>query len=249
MNPPPPTALIRPPQVLIQICSPGEVIIIRDISADSTSSLVSALAAEVAGHAGERVLIGLAGPPGSGKSTLARNLVDEMNARGTCAAAIMPMDGYHLSTFQLDRQGIASIRGAPETFDVNGFVAALARLRSPGVDTVYLPDYSRVIDEPIAASIAIAADTNVVVVEGNYLLLGSGEWTKVETYLTHSWFLDVEWEVCRQRLITRHTNTGKSLAAATEWVDRSDKVNYDLIVGGSRTAGVRFIRQGQARKS
>jgi pantothenate kinase len=152
------------------------------------------------------------------------------------------MDGYHLSTFQLKRKGIASIRGAPQTFDVDGFIAALSRIRAPDGKTVYVPDYSRVLDEPIAASLAITAETNVVVVEGNYLLLEAGEWQNVWSHLTHGWFLDVEWAVCRQRLIARHIGSGKSLAAATEWVDRSDKANYDLIVGGSRTQDVRFCR-------
>jgi len=216
---------------------------IRNEKMNATSPTISALITDIGLRAHEQVLVGLAGPPGSGKSTLARDLVDEINARRQYTAAVLPMDGFHLSNLQLERKGIASVEGAPETFDVDGFIATLSRIRSPGRKTVYVPDYSRVLREHIAASVAIAAETNIIVCEGNYLLLESGEWKDVWTYLEHAWFLNVEWAICRQRLTARHIASGKSVAAASEWVDRSDKGNYDLIVNGSRTKGARLIHQ------
>ena len=192
-------------------------------------------------HRGQRMIIGLAGPPGSGKSTLARYVVDEINKHGYSTAIVLPMDGFHLSNSQLEKKGIAQIKGAPETFDVNGFVLALSRIRSPVHDTLYVPDYSRVFNEPIAASIGIRAETNTIVVEGNYLLLESGDWKNVWQYLDRAWFLNVPWEVCRNRLIARQIAGGKSLAEASEWVDRSDKANFELVVNGSRTQGVYLI--------
>jgi pantothenate kinase len=213
---------------------------------NATTSLIPALITDIMDikvPAHEQIIVGLAGPPGSGKSTLAKDLVDEINARGECTAKVLPMDGFHLSNSQLEQKGIASIKGAPETFDVDGFIATLSRIRSPERSTVFVADYSRVLDEPIAASIAITADTNVVVLEGNYLLLDSGSWKDVWSYLEHAWFLSVDWDVCRERLIRRQMASGKSIPAATEWVDRSDKANYDLVVSSSRTQGVRLIPQ------
>ena len=43
------------------------------------------------------------------------------------------------------------------------------------------------------------------------------------------WYCDVDDGVRRERLIARHVEFGKSLAAATEWVDRSDEVNARLV--------------------
>lgn len=192
-------------------------------------------------HRGRHMVIGLAGPPGSGKSTLAAYIVDEINRYRDNTAIVLPMDGFHLSNSQLEKKGIAQIKGAPETFDVHGFILALSRIRSPVQGTWYVPDYSRVLDEPIAASIAITGETSVIVVEGNYLLLESGEWKNVRQYLDRAWFLDVGWDVCRDRLITRQIAGGKSLADASEWVDRSDKANFELVVNGSRTEGVCLI--------
>lgn len=210
---------------------------------NAANPTISALITDIGVRAHDQIIVGLAGPPGSGKSTLARDLVDEINARGECTATVLPMDGFHLSNLQLERKRIASIKGAPETFDVDGFIATLSRIRSPDRKTIYVPDYSRILHEPVAASIAITADTNIIVLEGNYLLLESGEWKDVRSYLEHAWFLNVEWAICRQRLTARQIASGKSLAAASEWVDRSDKANYELVVNGSRTQGVRLIHQ------
>ena len=48
--------------------------------------------------AGKRTIIGIAGPPASGKSILAEAVVHCLNQEETetPAAALLPMDGYHL---------------------------------------------------------------------------------------------------------------------------------------------------------
>lgn len=170
------------------------------------------------------VLIGIAGPPGSGKSTLA-----EAAVRAADSAALVPMDGFHLSNRQLTEQGLADVKGAPQTFDRDGLRAQLSRLGGPGA--VYFPDFSHERHEPIAASIRIDPGTKIVVVEGNYLLLDAPGWREIAAMLDFRVFIDVPWPVCRQRLIPRHTRAGKSDLAAVEWVDRSDRANYDLVVG------------------
>ena len=41
----------------------------------------------------DRAILGIAGPPAAGKSTLAERLTSDLGPR----AALLPMDGYHLS--------------------------------------------------------------------------------------------------------------------------------------------------------
>lgn len=48
------------------------------------------------------------------------------------------MDGFHLSTTVLQRLGRTDRRGAPDTFDVDGFVSLLRRAAVPGKD-IYAP--------------------------------------------------------------------------------------------------------------
>ncbi len=40
------------------------------------------------------------------------------------------MDGFHLAQAELERLGRADRKGAPDTFDADGFVALLGRLRA-----------------------------------------------------------------------------------------------------------------------
>lgn len=76
-----------------------------------------------------RTLVAIAGPPAAGKSTLTERLCERLNALhpgfSSGFAAIVPMDGYHYDNAVLEPQGRLGIKGAPETFDVDG----LARLR------------------------------------------------------------------------------------------------------------------------
>src|SRR6476620_2901052 len=90
-------------------------------------------AAQLGGHG--RALLGIAGAPGAGKSTLA----EELAARIVPGAVVVPMDGFHLHDDELARLGLGDRKGAPETFDVAGYVALLRRLRSETDHVVYAP--------------------------------------------------------------------------------------------------------------
>jgi pantothenate kinase len=51
---------------------------------------------------------------------------------GDSWAAYFPMDGYHLSNAQLKRLGLLDRKGAPNTFDIDGYVAMLSRMAAEG---------------------------------------------------------------------------------------------------------------------
>ena len=58
------------------------------------------------------------------------------------------MDGFHLANSELARLGRADRKGAPDIFDVDGYVALLNRLRRPGDAPIYAPVFNRGIDPP-----------------------------------------------------------------------------------------------------
>ncbi|GMA34412.1 hypothetical protein [Demequina litorisediminis] len=91
-------------------------------------------------------IVGLAGPPGSGKSTLAARMADAWGP----GAVVVPMDGFHLTSAALAASGLAGSKGAPETFDVAGFVTLLTALREPGRGALTAPAYSREAPRPRA---------------------------------------------------------------------------------------------------
>lgn len=189
----------------------------------------------IASAAGARVVLGVAGLPGAGKSTVAEALVAALAAAPPAGldarwVAHLPMDGYHLADAQLDVLGLRDRKGAPETFDVDGYVATLRRVRE-ATRAVYVPGFERELEQPIAAALVVPAEARIVVTEGNYLLLDSGGWQEVRPALDEVWFVDVDQEQRVERLIARHVRFGKSPQAARDWVLRSDEANARVIAG------------------
>ena len=197
-----------------------------------------------------RTLIGITGPPGSGKSTLAEAVVAGALQRGI-AAVWVPMDGFHLADEVLRGLGILSRKGAPDTFDGHGYLSLLRRLREEAETTIYAPAFERDIEQPIAGSIAVGPEVQLIVTEGNYLLVDESPWRHVRDVLDEVWYVDVDPGECRRRLVHRHVLFGKSPDASAAWVRRVDEVNAaavleskhraDVIVGPGR-GGVTAVR-------
>ena len=139
------------------------------------------------------------------------------------------MDGFHLANRELERLGRRDRKGAADTFDADGYVELLRRLRDPGEELVYAPEFRRDIEEPIASAVPVPREVPLVVTEGNYLLVDSGGWRRVGPLLDETWYLDPPEDVRIERLVARHVAYGKDPAAARTWSLGSDQRNADLI--------------------
>jgi len=172
-----------------------------------------------------RILIGIVGKPGSGKSTLADFIV-----RGiSCEASLLPMDGYHLSNEALRNLGRVDRKGAPDTFDARGFTSLLERVHNKTSEDIYFPIFHREFEESYAAEGVVKAETRLVAIDGNYLLLEDGNWGGIRPLLTESWFISVDENLRHKRLIERHMKFGKSEAQARDWALGSDENNAEII--------------------
>jgi pantothenate kinase len=195
----------------------------------STLSALVDRATSLLGQPG-RVLLGVTGAPGAGKSTLTETLLSHLSAAmGADSVGHLPMDGFHLADVQLDRLGRRNRKGAPDTFDVDGYVAALRRLHDEPDRTLFAPGFERDLEQPIAAAVAIPPSARLVVTEGNYLLLPDGGWERVRPLLSEVWHVEGDDDVRRERLVRRHEQFGKSPEAARAWVDQVDEPNAHLI--------------------
>ncbi|SCG34070.1 nucleoside/nucleotide kinase family protein [Micromonospora halophytica] len=183
-------------------------------------------------EAGPRQLLGIAGAPGAGKSTLAERIVAAVGP----AARLVPLDGFHLAQAELERLGRADRKGAADTFDANGYVSLLRRLRRLEPSAVYAPLFRRDIEEPVAGAIEVPPSVRLVVTEGNYLLLTDPPWDEIRALLHEAWFLDLDVERRLRRLVARHEAYGRSPAEAAAWAHGSDEVNAALVSGTARHA-------------
>jgi len=192
---------------------------------------------------GRRRVLGIAGPPGAGKTTLVAALLRAGAADPRLAGRVahVPMDGFHLSSADLRRMGRLDRKGAPDTFDVEAYAALLAAVRASPRAAVWAPAFDHGVGEPEAGAIEVGFAADLVVTEGNYLLLDDPAWRSVRALLDEAWFCDLADDERRQRLIERHVRTGRALDDATAWVDRSDEANARLVAGGRDVAAVVLV--------
>ncbi|KAI9664468.1 MAG: hypothetical protein M1821_005914 [Bathelium mastoideum] len=197
----------------------------------------------------KRLLIAISGIPGSGKTTLAATVVNRINtiyreahpAYGatTSVAAFIPMDGYHLSRAQLSAMPDPTVaharRGAAFTFDSTSFLRLVQRLHEPlcpETATVYAPSFDHAVKDPVADDIPIRPTARVIIFEGNYLSLSKGDWAEAAKLMNELWFVDVDFDVARKRLVARHVKAGiaKNEEEASRRADENDLVNGREIV-------------------
>lgn len=206
----------------------------------SVEDLLERLEELVARVAPRRAVLGIAGPPGAGKTTLVTRLLTAVAAYPSLSGRVahVPMDGFHLTNAELDSLGRRDRKGAPDTFDAIAYAGVLASVRALPRAVVTAPSFDHVVGEPVADSVVVPMDADLVVTEGNYLVLGEGDWVGVPAQLDEVWWCALDGEVRVQRLVSRHVETGRDAEDATSWVMRSDEANARTVDGGATLANV-----------
>jgi pantothenate kinase len=183
-------------------------------------------------HGRKRLVVAIAGPPGAGKSSFVEALAPLLPAG---SVAIVAMDGFHYDNAVLDRSGLRHRKGAPETFDFDGFRHVLERLARADAP-VAVPIFDRVADLARAGAAIVEPDTRFVLVEGNYLLLDESPWYGLAPLFDYTIFLDVPRGELAHRLVRRWIDHGMDEKTARERAFSNDMPNAERVLAARRKA-------------
>lgn len=192
-----------------------------------------------------RLLVAIAGPPGSGKTTIANKVADIINSLppkiNNPKAIVISADGFHLPLATLRKLPNASEalarRGAPWTFDGHAAVSLVRKLKSNAHrHSVFAPTFDHAIKDPVADGLLIAADTDICILEGNYLLCDEPPWDEIATLVDEKWFVHVEPDLACKRVAFRHLAAGieTTMEEAVHRASSNDLVNGEFVVSKSR---------------
>lgn len=185
----------------------------------------------------KRYIVALAGPPATGKSTVAELLSEALSKLEGVSSVVVPMDGFHLDNGQLDDLGLRQRKGAPETIDFAGLAVLLGRL-SDDDGPIYFPLFDRTKDLAIAGAGRVEPSDNVILVEGNYLLLNEDPWSILEPCFDLAVFLETPLPVLQERLTQRWLQYGHDPAGAYERAMLNDVPNAELVLNSKRSPDI-----------
>ena len=202
--------------------------------------------AELKKEKGRRVLVMVAAPPGAGKTTLLSFLSRmSMETEGVSPVRVVGMDGFHRRQAYLlshctvrngKRIPLVEVKGAPETFDLEKLTEAVKKVASG--EKCLWPAYDRMLHDPVEN--AVTVDGDIVLLEGNYLLLDEEGWRDLKSFADYTVSIRAGEDLLRARLIDRRMKTGVDRAHATRFVDFSDMPNARLCLQKTLPADLRL---------
>ena len=178
-------------------------------------------------------------------------MCERLNAAATDdVAVVFPMDGFHYYRAQLaefdDPEEARRRRGAPFTFDAEGFVDRVAAAKTNADAVTLVPAFDYEVHDPEEDAIAIKPSHKVILVEGNYLLLPDDPWAKLHAagadgsapLLTETWFVDTSVDEAMERVMRRHVAVGRTSEEARARADGNDRPNGELVWANRHVAEV-----------
>lgn len=193
---------------------------------------------------GRRLIVFLAAPPATGKSTLVKFLTELAEERPELTpVTAVGMDGFHhyqeyLLSHTIVRDGkelpMTHVKGAPISYDLAAFKERLSQVRTR--QKCPWPEYSGKLHDPVDGAVLIEGD--IVLIEGNYLLLDEEGWRELKAYADYTIRILAQEQNVRDRLLWRRVSNGVAREEAEYMVEGSDLPNVRLCMERSMEGDV-----------
>lgn len=188
-----------------------------------------------------KIVAYIAAPPAAGKTSAAQFLEKiTREEKNLTPIRALGMDGFHHTSEYLKRNKIEidgkeiflnDIKGAPQTFDVDSLQEKIREVRQEGTDWNI---YDRKIHDVVHNVLSVEDD--IILIEGNYLLLKDPHWTNIRVLADYTVFIDAEPEFLKGRLISRKIQGGLTREEAENFYFNSDSKNVEQVLKNSAHA-------------
>jgi type I pantothenate kinase len=150
-------------------------------------------------------IIGVAGSVAVGKSTISR-LLKELLSRweGTPSVEMITTDGFLYPNAELERRGLMSRKGFPESYDRLALLKFMADIKS-GAQSVSAPVYSHLVYDIVPGEQNTVSNPDVLIVEGLNVLQspGAGQDLALSDFFDFKIYVDAETKNISQWFLAR----------------------------------------------
>ncbi|POS81348.1 phosphoribulokinase/uridine kinase [Diaporthe helianthi] len=169
-----------------------------------------------------RCLVALAGGLGSGKTTIAGHVRDRVEEQGY-RCQVINVEGFLRPRAELSEAQLKQ-RGSIDTMDGEAVLHMVEELRdSRAGEDVSLPGFDEHTRETVPNGQVIRPETQVVIIEGTYVLANAQPWRKIGALVDQRWFVFVMPDVARERGARNYLDKG-IVGSEEEALKRYDEI-------------------------
>ncbi|MCA9359613.1 hypothetical protein KC850_01075 [Candidatus Kaiserbacteria bacterium] len=180
-----------------------------------------------------RQVFTLSGPAGSGKSVVSAILNHLYSLEASFIFVNIGLDAFHFENAYLADKKLLDAKGRFDTYDTVKLFDKMLTFKAG--QPVLFPYYSREIHNPIEDTLQVTKSNVLLLLEGQWLLRDSDDWSKVRELSSFNLYVQGSIEDMRENVIRRHIVGGRTTDEAMNFYAQNDLSNTELVMSSSVT--------------